>query len=124
MIASALSTLGRRLVTALLAQFLPLGQIVGPLLLYVGLCVGTMGAMEFLCNRILDFDRFDLFVKCGEGVSPNRVSWWQIVPYEALERDHVPFFRGYNLDDSGLHTIFINLLYELWKAAKLVHSLY
>ena len=45
-------------------------------------------------------------------------------PCEALERDHVPFFWGYDLDDSGLHPIFINLLYELWKAAKLVHSLH
>ena len=47
----------------------------------------------------------------------------KLYPCEALERDHVPFFWGYDLDDSGLHPIHVNLFYKLWKAAKLFQSL-
>ena len=60
--------------TALFAQIFPLRQIVGSLLFYVRLCVGAMGAVELLSNRVLDFDGLDLFIKCWKRIAPNSLS--------------------------------------------------
>lgn len=49
--------------TALFGQGFPLRQVVRTLFLYVGLCISAVCTMEFLCNRILDFDGLDLFVE-------------------------------------------------------------
>ena len=58
---------------ALFAEALPLWQVVGALLLDVGLCVGAVGAGEFLGDGILDADAFDCFVKATEGIMPVNV---------------------------------------------------
>ena len=74
LVASAFSTLCRRLMITLLAQGFPLREIVGALLLDVGLCVCAVSAMELLRDRILDFDRgLDLFIKGWKCVPPRNL---------------------------------------------------
>jgi hypothetical protein len=44
------------------------------LLLDIGLGVCAVRSMEFLADGILHFDRFDLLVQRGQGVTPKGVS--------------------------------------------------
>lgn len=54
-----------------LTESLPLRQIIGPLLLNVGLCVCTMRSVKLLSNWVLNLDSLDSFVKRRQGVDPD-----------------------------------------------------
>lgn len=79
-----------------------------------------MGAMEFLSNWILHFDRFDLLVKRGKRVAPKNLDERRKLD---IGIDHRPFFWRYDFDDPRLHSIFIDFRDEGLEAAKLVHCL-
>ena len=79
-----------------------------------------MCAMKLLSDWVLHLDGFDLLVKRGEGIEPsNYVSAAEI----AIPVSYRPFLRRYDLHDTRLHPIFINLLNERLEAAELIHCL-
>ena len=70
LISPPFTSLGGWLMVALLREGFPLRQIVRSLLLNTGLRMFAMRSRKFLCNRVLDLNRFDGFDKWWKGLSP------------------------------------------------------
>ena len=80
-----------------------------------------MRSMKFLGNWILDFDGFDGFVELRKRVAPfasvrNLLS-------DPLVAKALPFFGRDNLDYTGLHSIFVDLVDEFLETFELLHCL-
>ena len=69
---AALTALGGRLVVAALAELAPFGEVVGALLLHVGLAVFARDSGNVLFDGILDSDVPDLFVQRRQRIGPRK----------------------------------------------------
>ena len=69
---AALAALGGRLVVTALAELAPFGEVVGALLLHVGLAVFARDPGNVLFDGILDSDVPDLFVQWRQRIGPKK----------------------------------------------------
>ena len=77
--------------------------------------------MEFLGDRVLDFNGFNLLVKRGKGVAPTAgVSNRCVI---IILSRAIPFLWGNDFDNPGFHAVLIDLLDKCLEASELFHCL-